>query len=206
MEAGIKRFSIKHIKNKVKNTVIQKLHPDWPWWPSEAVSICEKLLRTSDIILEFGSGRSTAWLALRSAKVISIESNEEWYNIVKEKIAHSNIINKVELIYAPVKENEPMDDQPYLAPIKTLQKESIDVIIIDGKFRAHASELSLPLLRPGGILIIDDAHRFFNIKNSGDLPNDRYRDVWNNINEKTKNWRRIWTSDGIHATLFLIKP
>jgi predicted O-methyltransferase YrrM len=207
MEQGTKKFSFGHISNKIESFAMQKLHPDWPWWPKEAVLLCDKLLKATDIVLEFGSGRSTFWIATRCAGITSIEHNEDWYNIVKKKITQSNLGSKVKLIYAPITDDSMSEDQPYLLPVRDIANTSIDAVIVDGKLRAQAAVLSLPLLKPGGILIIDDAHRYLPKRGTKNVfPESKNQEIWKDIDLQTKDWRSMWTSDGIHATYFLIKP
>ena len=206
MEKGTIRFSFRYMSNKIESFMTQKSHPDWPWWPKEAVLLCSNLLRATDIVLEFGSGRSTFWIANRCAGITSIEHNEDWYNIVKKKITQANIDSKVKLIYAPIANDPISEKQPYLLPIKDIDECSVDVVVVDGKFRAEAAILSLPLLKSGGVLIIDDAHRYLPKRGSNDVfPESNNQKIWKEIDLQTKNWRAVWTSDSIHATYFLIK-
>lgn len=206
MQDGVKRYSFRHITYKIKSLIIGKLHPDWPWWSAEAVSVCDRLVKPTDKILEFGSGRSTIWLSSRCKNITSIENDESWYKNVKAKISQLNLANKAELIYAPLDKNGTLENQTYLAPVKKIQDSSLDVIIIDGKLRSYCTNLSLPLLKPGGVLIIDDADRFFVNKKLNNIPNDLYQTEWDEIGKKLAEWRSLWTTDGMHATLFLFKP
>ena len=207
MEKGIKRFSWKHLSNKFETVLTQKLHPDWPWWPKEAVKICEMLIRPSDKVLEFGSGRSTFWLADKCASITSIEHHNDWYQIVKKKLQASRFEHKVNLVLTPLITVENNYNQPYLLVGKEMESASIDIVIVDGKYRAEAAELSLLLLKSGGVLIIDDAHRYLSKTNSLDaIPDTPSKAIWQDISNQTKNWRSLWTTDGIHATAFFIKP
>lgn len=207
MESGIKKYSIKHFYYKIKNLTLQKLHPDWPWWPKDAVILCSRLIKKSDILLEFGAGRSTFWMAKRCAGVRSIEHHEGWYNIVKKQVSDANLDNSVQLVYAPITEPDDIESQEYLLAAKAMNKASVDIVIIDGKFRAQAAHLSIPLLRSGGFMIIDDAHRYLPEKDSEDIfPEAKHQDIWKEIAIQTESWRSVWISDGVHATYFLIKP
>jgi predicted O-methyltransferase YrrM len=207
MEKGVKRFSFKYIFNKLGSVVVQKSHPDWPWWPKDAVLLFNQLIKESDRVLEFGSGRSTFWVAKKCTYITSIENDQNWYNTVKEKISHANLDHKVKLIYAPIADGLNAHEQPYLLPVKDIDIDSVDLVIVDGKLRAQATFLSLPLLKSSGILIIDDAHRYIPERGTvSTFPESTEQEIWKDIDSKTKNWRSVWTSDGIHATCFLIKP
>jgi predicted O-methyltransferase YrrM len=207
MEAGVKRFSIKHLFNKLEIYSIQIIHPDWPWWSKEAVLICDKLVKGTDVIIEFGSGRSTMWLAKKCKHITSIEHHTDWYNIVNKQITEAKLLSKINLILAPIKPDLTIEDQPYLIPVKDIDESTVDIVLVDGKFRAQAALLSLPKIKSGGILILDDVHRYLPQRGSSELfPENQYQEIWHEIENETKNWRAIWTTDGIHATVFLIKP
>lgn len=206
MKDGLKRYSLRHITYKIKSSIVERLHPDWPWWSPEAISICDRLVKPTDTILEFGSGRSTIWLSSRCKNIISIENDESWYNNVKQQLTNLNLTHKAKLIYAALNKNESVENQTYLAPIKTIQPSSLDVVIVDGKVRSYCTRLSMPLLKPGGVLIIDDADRFFVDKKLNNIPNDSFQADWDDLALKLADWRSLWTTDGLHATLFLFKP
>ncbi len=208
MEAGVKRYSFTRLYYKMGNTIKEMMHPDWPWWPAEAVSVCSKLIRKTDRVLEFGSGRSTFWLAKRSASVISLENHQAWYEKVKAKVDNAEVRDRVKLIYAPVVAGVAISDQPYLQSVKELQADSVDFVVIDGKFRAHTTLLSIPLLKSGGVLLIDDAHRCLPDFSKGStlLPETKDSELWKEIYETVKGWRSLWTTDGFRCTVFLIKP
>ncbi len=207
MEAGFKKFSARRLVYKLRTFALQQLHPDWPWWPKEAVLLCSKLLKANDTVLEFGAGRSTFWLAKRCAFITSIEHHKDWYDFVNKKIETAGLGNKVKLVHAPITSGIEPDKQEYLLAVKNMPPESVDMVIIDGKFRAQAALLSLPLLKPGGTLIIDDAHRFLPERNTGaPFPVHINQDIWKLIDAQTRDWKTNWISDGVHATYFLFKP
>src|SRR4051794_2498621 len=49
-----------------------------PWMTTKSVRALEAVLRPTSIVLELGSGRSTAWLAARAERVVSLEHDAEW--------------------------------------------------------------------------------------------------------------------------------
>jgi hypothetical protein len=59
-----------------------------PWMVRAAVKRLDQLLSAEDIVLELGSGASTAWYARRARRVVSLEPNLSWAERVKAELAH----------------------------------------------------------------------------------------------------------------------
>jgi predicted O-methyltransferase YrrM len=192
----------RYIYNRVHLIVVEFKHPDWPWLTKDAILILNQLLNQDDIGLEFGSGRSTVWFAQKINHLTSIEHDNFWFSKIKEKLENDNLISKVE--YNLVKPTQ-LD---YLKILEKIENESMDFVLIDGLFRDRACLNSIPKLKKGGILIIDNINWF--IPNKSYSPNslkNRYEsEIWSNIFEKVvKGWRRIYTTNGVTDTLILFK-
>ncbi len=71
----------------------QRKNPDHPWLTKQANSILSTLLKQTDEGLEWGSGRSTFWLAQRIKHLTSVEHDKEWYEAVSSKLKAANISN-----------------------------------------------------------------------------------------------------------------
>jgi len=81
-----KHHRLSYIKSRVMQIVFQKQNPQAPWITKDAISLLNELIKSTDVGLDFGSGRSTKWFATRCQYLFSIENNLEWYNIVKNQI------------------------------------------------------------------------------------------------------------------------
>lgn len=118
--------------------------PRRPWWPYPAVNAIEAVLQPDWRVLEFGSGRSTLWLADRCAEVVSIESSPVWAAFVQKK--SENCQGAVEVVCRDV------EDYP---ETRGYADASFDLCVIDGLFRYHCLENALRVIRPGGYLYLD---------------------------------------------------
>lgn len=76
----------RYVINRVRWMFWQKRHPDKPWLTPAYVRFIEQWLSPRDVLVEFGSGRSTAWFASHVAQVISVEHNPQWHRIVQQRI------------------------------------------------------------------------------------------------------------------------
>jgi predicted O-methyltransferase YrrM len=199
---------VRYFYHRTLDKVYQRLHPDEPWLTPEANRLLDQALRPDFNGLEFGSGRSTLWFAARLGKLTSVEHNPEWYDRVKHMLAERGISN-VEYVLAP--ENEKVDGQPaYALAADRFAGESLDFILIDGILRDDCVNRALPKLRPGGMLVIDDVHRY--LPSDSIAPYARTRaqgpvsEGWRQFMEKTAAWKCIWSQNGVSDTAIFYKP
>ena len=125
-----------------------------PWYVPKAVAFLENFLleNPGSQVLEFGAGGSTIWLASRAGHVLSIEHSRKWWTGIIEKLTLLGLQDKVDLrLMAP----------PYYAVCADLPKNFFDVIIVDGRNRKGCIANSIDLLKPGGVLILDNSERVY---------------------------------------------
>ena len=188
----------------------RSINPGVPWLTRQAVEMLDGRLKPSDVGLEWGSGRSTVWFAQRVAHLTSIEHNVRWYKRIKQALFDKGVDN-VELLYAPL-EAEDEGQQEYVRVAAELPKASFDFVLVDGRLRDQCTEVALQLLKPGGMLIIDDAARYIQhpycCPQSVEAQNGPPSIVWAKIAMELEALavRAIWTSDGVTSTVFYILP
>lgn len=184
----------RYVKDRAVLEVRERTHPDDPWWTAQAVALLDSLLRRTDHCFEWGSGRSTAWLAQRTASVVSVEHDPAWHREMAPKLA--GLPATVHLV--------PAEEQAYVAPID--DQADLDLVVVDGLFRDACTDAALDRLRPGGLLVIDNVER--HLPNSSHSPEsigrDHENDRWRGIDERLGSWRRIWTSNGVRDTAIFI--
>jgi len=110
----------------------------------ETVDFIERLLTPDSFVLEYGSGFSTLWFAKRVKEIISHENSLAWFNIVNERAKDEGVVN-LRLIF----------DSKYWS-LGDWGK-TFDVILIDGKKRLQCAMKSIPFLKAGGYVILDNA-------------------------------------------------
>lgn len=116
-----------------------------PWITYSAIHYLEQLDLSQKRVFEYGAGASTEYWSARCAKVISVENDKNWFDAVsKKKLRNVDVylasgcdyIRKITL------------NPPY------------DVICIDGRWRFDCSQVALPYLAAGGIIILDNSERY----------------------------------------------
>jgi len=122
-----------------------------PWMAPRAVMYLDRLLRPEDVLLELGSGDSTAWYARRVHRVVSLEPSSHWAARVRARLAgHPN----AEVREGPV-------SGTYLAALSELQPT---VLIVDhsDEPRLTRTDAIRAALRNGAqprVIVLDDSDR-----------------------------------------------
>jgi len=191
------------VKNRVIQILHEKTHPNDPWLTRQSVHILADLLQDTDTGLEFGSGRSTIWFAQRTSRVISIEHDFKWYQSVGQKIQDLNLESKIDYRYCD-------NIADYVGQIDSLEDNSIDYCLIDGKARDECTLKVLPKLKHEGILIIDNINLY--LPNASRSPNSIRRfdnandSAWASVQIQIDSWEMVWTTNGVSDTALWIKP
>jgi hypothetical protein len=176
--------------------VREQLRPEEPWLCSGTIDFCESNLSKGMKAVEFGSGRSTPWLAACVGHLLSIEHNEFWYKKVSEKLNAAGV-NNVDYRFIPLNHPEQQAEQEiyspvpaYIAVLDTLENGSVDFALIDGHYRTNCIKYIVPKLARGGYLAVDDVNIWPSI---GHLP---VPNGWRIVDDSSNGLKRcvIWQS------------
>ncbi len=118
----------------------------------------DRLIRSDWRVVEFGSGRSTPWLAGRCAFVLSIEDNPDWHRTVGE-ILRARRLDNVRHELRGVERYADLSDQP---------DGSFDLALVDGTDRTGCVASAVSKIKPGGWLYLDNSDKDMTVEN-GDL-------------------------------------
>lgn len=195
-----------YVLARIRQFANQFRSPAAPWLVPQAVEILDHIIRRRDICMEFGSGRSTKWLAARCAKLTSVEHNPEWFHAVSEQIKKEKNIDLQLRHLAP----DNPENSEYVMVLRWATNDSLDLILNDGKYRDYIALFGIDKLRAGGVMVIDNAERY--LPNKFPVPESQWQDAeemsstWAKFYEAVQEWRRIWVSDGVSTTLIIFKP
>jgi hypothetical protein len=191
----------RYIADRLALMAWQRRCPDAPWLTERAVGILESWLRKTDVGLEWGSGRSTLWLAQRVKQLISIEHAEPWYDRVSSSIARAALTNVDHRLHR--------DERVYVTAIERATPASLDFVLVDGVFRDQCAVTAVSRLRPGGILVLDNANLYLPCRswspNSRTIEQGPASTAWEIFQRQVQNWRRIWTTNGVCDTAIFVK-
>ena len=114
-----------------------------PWYTYPAIEYIQQLDFSDLEVFEYGSGNSTIFWSKQAKKVISIENNPGWYEIISPKVAENVSLKLVD------------DKSSYIKEIENY--DGFDVVVIDGSYRYECAQKAVNRLKPGGIILLDNA-------------------------------------------------
>jgi predicted O-methyltransferase YrrM len=205
----LRHWTPRYVSARARQAFYQRAHPDAPWLTPEAIRLLGSMLRPSDIGAEFGSGRSTLWLARRCAHLISVEHDQVWHAKVSEVLAGQGIRNVDYRCHSEDESDQAGEVSDYVQAARLLGDESIDFALVDGLYRDYVTLVVLPKIKPGGMLIIDNVNWF--LPSLTRSPNSRRPSqvpataAWEQVAAELAGWRRIWTSSGVWDTAIFVK-
>lgn len=118
-----------------------------PWFTYPAIDFLDKRINKEWSILEYGGGSSTLFWAEQCRDVLTVEHDQDWYNILLSK-APANVC----LLHRTL---DPIDNYTNNFPTK----ERFHIIVIDGRQRVACCQAVPDYLLPEGIIILDDSQR-----------------------------------------------
>ena len=132
----------------------------------------EKYLNSNDILLEWGAGSSTIYFSGLVQKVISIEHDIDYYNIIKKNIDTFNIKN-IDLYHVPaITGNNRKEHLKNYINFPLDNKINFNKVLIDGRGRKYCAESIINHIDDNVIVFLHD----FNYNDVEGYPDDNYFD------------------------------
>jgi len=205
-----RHWTFKYLFDRLIEKAYRRSHPQVPWLAPAAIEFLDGYLKPGDKMLEFGSGRSTLWFARRVHHITSVEHNPEWYAKIESRITEQGITNITYLLHPRQEESVAAAESNYVKTTRSLSPSSLDIILVDGIYRAQCVLQSLPLLKNGGILVIDNVNRYLPSRsiapNSRSIEAGPIDEEWQQVLDQISTWRYFWTSNGVSDTAVYFKP
>jgi hypothetical protein len=161
------RYWLQHpvqFARRVWHRIYELRHPEEPFLAPAAVRFLDRVLPRDGVGLEWGSGRSTQWVAKRLRRCVVVEHDPVWFASVQEQLSAAGLDNvDYRLIPLEHPESEPTRSryQPvprYVAFVEEFPDAHFDFVEVDGHYRQACALAALEKLRPGGHLLIDDTN------------------------------------------------
>jgi predicted O-methyltransferase YrrM len=209
MPRTFRHWSPRYLVNRLAVAYHQRVAPNDPWLTKTACAFLDDWLTDADVGLEWGCGRSTLWFAARVRHLTSVEHNPQWHSLVRSRLAERGVTN-VELRLVPTGGMSRDGRDAYVDVGSDFEPGSLDFVLVDGQFRSRCAAAALTLLKPGGIMIIDNAEWFIpHASHSPGAIARRGTDVaadWRTVVEEVRQWRSVWTSNGVWDTAIYCRP
>jgi predicted O-methyltransferase YrrM len=149
---------MRHVQTAVKNPRYfisriramgyQLLHPSEPWLTKDALRALKSFVAGDMRAFEWGSGKSTLWLAQHVSEVVSIEHDPLWYSRVQAMLSDARIRNARLRLADPAR---------YAGEISAFPDDYFDFVLIDGADRNGCIRAAAAKVRPGGWIVVDNA-------------------------------------------------
>lgn len=118
-----------------------------PWLTYSFIDFITERIKSESILFEYGSGNSTLFFAKKVAKVVSVEHDNAFYELLKNKMPENVNYNYCKL-----------EEDKYPAFIKKTNLK-YDLIVIDGRQRVKCAINSVEYLKENGVIIWDNSLR-----------------------------------------------
>lgn len=149
------------------------------WLNYEALDLLDQTLTHEHRVFEYGGGGSTLFFCKRAGFVATVEHDKEWFEILQKNIRTKGYTNWQGVHIPPVTVSDGKHIDPanpadfgsaspefgahqfkaYAKAITSYPVNSFDVVLVDGRARPSCIQESMPYLKSGGLLIIDNAER-----------------------------------------------
>lgn len=206
---SFRHWTPRYVRNRVAEALYHRSHPDEPWLTRVANEILGQYLRATDVGLEFGSGRSTVWFARRVRHVTSVEHDAAWFGRVGDLLSAVGCGN-VDRLHVPEGREIESGVPAYPFAGEALETESVDFVLVDGIYRDRCAARAIELLRPGGLLIVDNVNWYLPSRSrspaSRSMRDGPDGEVWAEFARRVAPWRTVWTSSGVTDTALFFKP
>lgn len=146
-EPGLGREVGRLVATRGRGTVTLRL----PWLPFRLVDELAEIVGPGTRVLEYGGGGSTLWFLDRGATVVTVEHHAGWAARLRTLAGPER--------WTLLERGAEDGYAAYVAAVEDFPDGSFDVVLVDGRERARCVAAALPKVRPGGLLLVDDADR-----------------------------------------------
>lgn len=159
-----------------------------PWFTYPAIILLESVIQKHWKVFEYGSGYSTVFWNSKCEKTVSVEHDENWFNLLRKRnpdfeiyLVQEGIDRQKQAIRDLLSSFEAMNFElpvsadhehnrnagllnieftNYAAKLAEFQKEFFDVIVVDGMARDLCLFLAAEYVANKGIIILDNSDRW----------------------------------------------
>ncbi|MBS0178424.1 MAG: hypothetical protein JSR20_06645 [Nitrospira sp.] len=134
-----------------------------PWMSWKAIDFLQDYLKPNLRVFEWGGGGSTLFFSKRGCHVTTVESNENWLNVITaNNQKESSGSGSLEIRFIAAETQAPQKIKEYIESVR--EGAPWDIVLLDGLERAYLSRLDclkeIPgTVRSGGLVIVDDSYR-----------------------------------------------
>ena len=137
-----------HVRSMRTQSTVDANGNPWPWYTYPAIEFLSQLDFRDKTVFEYGSGMSTLYWAKTAARVVSVEDDARWFDVVRARApANARVMLETDLSAFAVSAER--------------TGEQFDIVVVDGPARGRTrfkcAEVALRVLRRGGLVILDNS-------------------------------------------------
>jgi hypothetical protein len=184
-----------------------------PWITFDATEWLDKWLPVDARVFEYGSGGSTLFWLARGARCVSVEHDAGWFDQVRARVP---VGAQVDLRLVPPERDaagcvlDPSDPDSYrsgdaalrtcsfhryVSQIDEFPDEAFDIVFIDGRARPSCIKHSVPKVRRGGLLVLDNADREYYLQGTSALLREYDRERFHGVGPCLGVMWSMWATD-----------
>lgn len=171
-----------------------------PWITFFVIDLFKKVINSDTKVFEYGGGGSTLFFVNRAKEVVTVEHDPDWFRVLQKIVADKKITNWSGNFISPDKKLQQSKLSPsapkdyfssdvsfsnntfktYASFIDSYTDNYFDIVLVDGRARPSCAWHSVPKLKKGGLLIIDNSDRDYYFFAIADTLKKEFELVYNN--------------------------
>ena len=120
-----------------------------PWYTYSFIAFLKPRIKNHFEVFEYGSGNSTKWYGARVHRILAVENDANWIEIMKPSLPpNASVLNRAL-------------GEDYIQAIGEIPDRSYHIIVVDGRNRVKCTDYAAQFLTDDGVLILDNSERPF---------------------------------------------
>ena len=125
-----------------------------PWLSWACVDYLRGFLKPGMEVFEYGGGGSTIFFAGHGCKVTTVEGYADWVQTIEAKLQELNL--EAEIRHVDLQDDDRVVRSRYVRQVH--DGGPWDLVLVDGTFRLECLAEARTELKPGGLLLLDNAN------------------------------------------------
>lgn len=139
-------------------------HPAYPLFTPAATRFLAKWLAPGMQVFEWGAGRSTLFFERHGANLVTVEHDPLWHEKISRALPKKSAASIELKLIKPdqASSDASLEDPRFTNYVKAIMKypdNYFDLVVVDGRERSACLLASLPTVKPGGLVMLDDSQR-----------------------------------------------
>lgn len=144
-----------HLLSSLKCKAVTRNGEPLPWYTYPSIEFLKHRDYSDRSVLEFGAGQSTFWWAARARRVVAMEGDAQWFEIISLRKP-----GNVNLHVVSEKDPQSCVNDVIRVLREDYQDEKYDVVVIDGSYREEMIQIALNYVTSDGLIVCDDAESY----------------------------------------------